>query len=73
MRFITMPESKPKPLTQMTTFRVDVDVLEAMRQLQERDGIVRSEQIRRALRPWLEEKGVLKRAERKRAGTRTRS
>ena len=42
-----------------------------MKRLQERDGIPASEQIRRALRPWLEQKGVLK-AERKRAETRKR-
>jgi len=56
----------------VTTFRVDDDVLEGMRRLQERDGISYSEQIRRALRPWLEKKGVMK-AERKRASTRKRS
>jgi hypothetical protein len=31
-----------------------------------------TEQIRRALRPWLELKGVIKKADRKRAGTRKR-
>jgi len=30
-----------------------------MRRLQDRDGISVSEQIRRALRPWLATKGVL--------------
>jgi hypothetical protein len=40
-----------------------------MRRLQERDGISFSEQMRRALRPWLESKDVLKKAERRRAGT----
>jgi hypothetical protein len=50
----------------VTTFRVDDDVLEGMKRLQERDEISFSEQIRRALRPWLESKGVMK-AERKRA------
>jgi hypothetical protein len=45
--------------------------MEAMQRLQERDGIPWSEQIRRALRPWLEAKGVMK-AERKRAATRKR-
>lgn len=54
----------------VTTFRVDDDLLQAMHRLQERDGIQLSEQIRRALRPWLESKGVLK-PERKPAGTRT--
>jgi Arc/MetJ-type ribon-helix-helix transcriptional regulator len=61
------------PVRRVTTFRVDEELLEAMRQLQERDGILPSEQIRRALRPWLEEKGVLTKAERKRAATRKRS
>jgi hypothetical protein len=59
-------------LRKVTTFRIDDDVLAGMRRLQARDGITSSEQIRRALRPWLESKGVLK-AERKRAGTRKRS
>jgi hypothetical protein len=47
-------------------------VLEAMRRLQERDGMPLSEQIRRALRPWLEAKGVIKEADRKRAAARKR-
>jgi hypothetical protein len=64
-----------KPMTperKVTTFRIDEDLMEAMQRLQARDGIPLSEQIRRALRPWLEEKGVIK-AERKRASTRKRS
>ena len=48
------------PERKVTTFRVDDDVLEGMQRLQERDGISYSEQIRRALRPWLEAKGVMK-------------
>lgn len=60
------------PERRVATFRIDDDLLEAMRSLQERDGMPLSEQIRRALRPWLETKGVIK-AERKRAGTRKRS
>jgi Arc/MetJ-type ribon-helix-helix transcriptional regulator len=59
------------PIRKVTTFRVDQELLDAMRQLQERDGILPSEQIRRALRPWLEQKGILK-TERKRAATRKR-
>jgi uncharacterized protein (DUF4415 family) len=61
------------PPKQLTALRLDEDLLEAMRRLQERDGISFSEQMRRALRPWLESKGVIKKAERKRAGTRRRS
>ena len=58
---------------QLTALRLDGDLLEAMRRLQERDGISFSEQMRRAIRPWLESKGVIKKAERKRAATRKRS
>ena len=57
------------PVCKVTTFRIDADLLGAMRKLQERDGILPSEQIRRALRPWLEAKGVIK-AARKQAGAR---
>jgi len=46
---------------QITAFRLDPDILGAMKKLQERDGISFSEQARRALRPWLESEGVLKR------------
>jgi antitoxin component of RelBE/YafQ-DinJ toxin-antitoxin module len=60
------------PVRKVATFRIDDDLLEAMQRLQERDGMPLSEQIRRALRPWLESKGVIK-AERKRAITRKRS
>jgi hypothetical protein len=59
------------PARKVTTFRVDDHVLEGMRRLQERDGICFSEQIRRALRPWLETKGVL-RVGRKRSVKRSR-
>lgn len=52
------------PTRKVATFRVDQDLLEAMQRLQARDGIQVSEQIRRALRPWLEAKGVLARAAR---------
>lgn len=53
------------PVRKVTTFRIDEDLLEAMAKLQERDGIPYSEQIRRALRPWLEERGVMKSAPRR--------
>jgi uncharacterized protein (DUF4415 family) len=44
----------------VTTFRIDDDLLEAMEHLKVRDGIPYSEQIRRALRGWLDKKGVTK-------------
>ena len=58
--------------TRLTAFRVDQDLMEAMQRLQERDGISYSEQMRRALRPWLESKGVIETTERKRVGPRKR-
>jgi hypothetical protein len=48
-----------------STFRLDADLVAAMKALHERDGILPSEQVRRALRPWLEEKGVLPKSKRK--------
>jgi hypothetical protein len=39
--------------------------------VKERDGVLESEQIRRAINRWLEEKGVTK-SDGKRAGTRKR-
>ena len=59
------------PVKRISAVRLDEALLKAMRQLQARDGISLSEQIRRALRPWLESKGVIK-AERQRVGTRRR-
>jgi hypothetical protein len=47
--------------TTVGTFRLDDDLVAAMKSLHERDGILPSETVRRALRVFLEEKGVLKR------------
>jgi Arc/MetJ-type ribon-helix-helix transcriptional regulator len=49
-----MPDLKP------ATFRIDRDILDAMEELKNRDGVPVSETVRRALRAWLERKGVLK-------------
>lgn len=43
----------------VSTFRLGSTIREAMDRLQERDGIPLSEQVRRALVPWLADKGVL--------------
>jgi len=40
------------------TFRVDPELRKALDKLFERDGISPSEAIRRALRAWLETKGI---------------
>jgi hypothetical protein len=59
------------PARKIATFRLDDDLLEGMNAVRDRDGVQPSEQARRAIRMWLETKGVLK-AERKRAVTRKR-
>lgn len=60
------------PKTKIITFRPDDDVYAAMDALRVRDGVPLSEQVRRALRVWLEEKGLMKSASR-RAGTRRKA
>jgi hypothetical protein len=57
------------PSARVVTFRPDDDVYAAMLLLKDRDGMPLSEQIRRALRQWLETKGVIK-SQGKRAVTR---
>jgi Arc/MetJ-type ribon-helix-helix transcriptional regulator len=53
------------------TFRIDPEIVRGLEDLKERDGVPISEQVRRALRAWLESKGI--KAERPRAATRKRS
>ncbi len=60
------------PSRKVATFRVDPDLLEGMERLKDRDGMPLSEQIRRALRPWLEGKGVLQKAARPARSKRTK-
>jgi hypothetical protein len=59
------------PTRKIATFRLDDDLLEGLRAVRERDGIPPSEQARRAVRMWLEAKGVMK-LERKRTAFRKR-
>ena len=66
-------EASMTRIRKVTTFRVDPDVQRAMEALRERDGISLSEQIRRALRSWLEAKGTLRRANRAAARPSTRA
>jgi hypothetical protein len=60
------------PREKVITFRPDNDTFDAMASLREQEGVPFSEQIRRALRGWLESRGAMK-ADRKRASTRKRS
>jgi hypothetical protein len=61
------------PVRKVTTFRIDDELLVAMDELKERDGIAYSEQIRRALRMFLESKGAKVKAAPRRAATRRKA
>ena len=57
----------------MATFRVDDELLDAMRDYYAREGVQVSEQVRRGILMWLESKGVaVTKTDRKRAATRKR-
>jgi hypothetical protein len=43
----------------VTTFRLDPELLQGLQDVWQRDGVQPSEQVRRAIRAWLTEKGVL--------------
>ena len=55
----------------IATFRLDDELIDGLKIVQDRDGIPPSEQARRAIRMWLEAKSVLKR-KRKRVVARNR-
>lgn len=40
-------------------FWIDAELLEGLRLVKERDGVLESEQIRRAIRDWLEKRDAL--------------
>lgn len=62
------------PRRKLFSFWIDPEQAEGLKAIRDRDGVLPSEQIRRAIDDWLERKGVTaKRAERKRAATRKRS
>lgn len=56
----------------LTNFLIDPDLAVGLKLMKQRDGIPEGEQIRRALRAWLESKGAIK-AERKQPASRKRS
>jgi hypothetical protein len=55
------------------SFWIDDQQAEGLKQIKERDGVLESEQIRRALDAWLESKGVKVKAALRRAGTRRKA
>jgi hypothetical protein len=55
-----------------TTFRLETEIMEALSAIRDRDGIPVSEQVRRALKQWIDAKGVNMKTQGKRAVTRNR-
>ena len=53
-------------------FWIDDEQREGLRIVKERDGVLESEQIRRAIKDWLAKKGVPVKSQGKRKGTRRR-
>jgi hypothetical protein len=53
-------------------FRLEAELLEALQAVKDRDGIPITEQVRRAIVLWLQQRGVTPKTERKRAATRKR-
>jgi hypothetical protein len=55
-----------------TAFRLEPEILDGLQLVKDRIGIPISEQVRRALRDWLERHGALRKPERKRTVSRRR-
>lgn len=53
-RCTTLPLVTRRP----TAFRIDDELLEGLRHVHAKDGVLPSEQVRRAIRQWLSERGV---------------
>jgi hypothetical protein len=56
-----------------TNLRLEDDLLEALQRVKDRDGIPISEQVRRAVRAWLESKGAFEKTAARRASTRRKA
>jgi hypothetical protein len=50
--------SQLKPLKKLYSVRLDPELISRMREIKARDGVPESEQIRRGLQLWFEQKGV---------------
>jgi hypothetical protein len=51
-------------------FRLETELIEALRDVKDRDGIPVTEQVRRAIIAWLRHKGITVKASPKHAGAR---
>ena len=54
-------------------FYLDPELSDGLKRLKERDGITEAEQVRRAVREWLQRKGVSATAAPRRASTRRKA
>jgi hypothetical protein len=45
-------------IRKLFTFPIDDDLARGLREVEERDGVPKAEQIRRGIRMWLDTKGV---------------
>ena len=43
---------------ELTAFRIEPEIMDALRRVKDRDGVPLSVQVDRALRAWLKQKGV---------------
>lgn len=50
------------PTRKLHNFYLDPELSDGLKTVKDRDGISEAEQVRRAIREWLERKGVLKKA-----------
>jgi len=73
--FRCIPKDLGTPMTSRKryAFWIEDNQLEALNVIKQRDGVLPSEQIRRALDDWFKKKGAKVKTERKQAGTRKRS
>lgn len=54
----------------VSTFRLDDDLRQGLEAVEQRDGIPPSEQVRRAIRAWLDSRGIKTKAPASRLNTR---
>jgi hypothetical protein len=64
------PPVTPKRLY---NFMIDPDLADGLKVVKERDGIAEGEQVRRAIRKWLESKGVIKKTAPRRVSARRKA
>jgi hypothetical protein len=61
------------PERRLAAFRLDPDLLDGLHEVKDRDGVPISEQVRRAVRAWLESKGVRMKAAPRRVAARRKA